>query len=118
MAQGTTDTVNPPGCSAQIYDGAKGPKWYFDLLGAGHLVAYTGVAVPAAGPEVYHDAVYRHVVTGVTTEFFEAALSTRPLARGAITRWLAAAGDIPGVAQVTSGPRAPVAASYCPGAPA
>ena len=117
VAQGTADIVNPPACSAELYDGAKGPKWYVDLLGAGHLVPYSGVTAPAAGPPADNDAIYRHVVTEVTTDFFEAELSAKPLGRGATTRWLAAAGDIPGLARVTSGPRAPVAASYCPGAP-
>ena len=118
VAQGTADTVNLPGCSAQIYDEAKGPKWYVDLLGAGHLVPYSGVNAPTTGPLALKDALYRRVVAKVTTDFFEAELSATSPARLATTRWLTAAGDLPGVADVTSGPHAPIAASYCPGASA
>ena len=56
MAQGTADTVNLPGCSAQLYDEAQGPKWYVDLLGAGHLVPYSGVNAPTTGPLALKDA--------------------------------------------------------------
>ncbi|WP_298210708.1 alpha/beta hydrolase [Ferrimicrobium sp.] len=41
VAQGTADTVNPPGLSTQIYDQAPAPKVYLQLLGADHLEAYT-----------------------------------------------------------------------------
>ena len=117
MAQGTADTVNLSGCSAQLYDEARGPKWYVDLLGAGHLVPYSGLNVPTTGPLALKDALYRRVVAKVTTDFFEAELSATSPARLAATRRLAAAGDLPSVADVTSGPHAPIAASYCPGAP-
>ncbi len=61
-------------------------------------------------------SVYRRVVARVTTDFFEAELSATSSARQATTHWLAKAGDIPSVAEVTSGPDAPFAASYSPGA--
>ena len=61
-------------------------------------------------------SVYRRVVARVTTDFFEAGLSATSSARQATTHWLAKAGDIPSVAEVTSGPDAPIAASYSPGA--
>jgi dienelactone hydrolase len=118
VAQGTFDIVNPPGCSAQLYDNAREPKWYLDLPGADHLAPYSGVNAPESGPLALKDAVYRRVVAKVTTDFFEAELSAAPPARFTTTRRLAAAGDIPSVAELTSGPRAPIAAGYCPGAPA
>jgi hypothetical protein len=117
VVQGTADIVNAPGCSAELYDGAKGSKWYVDLLGAGHLGPYSAVTVPAAGPPTHSDALYRRVVAAVTTNFFQAELLAQPPGISAITHRLATVGDIPGVAQVTSGPRAPITASYCPGAP-
>jgi predicted dienelactone hydrolase len=118
VAQGTSDIVNPPGCSAQLYDNARGPKWYLDLPGAGHLAPYSGIDAPQTGPLALKDAAYRRVVAEVTTDFFEAELSATPPAKLSTTRWLAAAGDIPSLADLTSGPRAPIAAGYCPGAPA
>ncbi len=41
ISQGTSDTVNPPYCSIQIYDSAGPPKYYVELFGADHLEAYT-----------------------------------------------------------------------------
>ena len=118
VAQGTSDTINPPGCSAQLYDNAKGSKWYLNLLGAGHLAPYSGVDAPQTGPLAVKDAEYRRVVVEVTTNFFEAELYTTPPVRLTTTRRMAAAGDVPTVADLASGPRAPIAAGYCPGAPA
>ncbi len=89
-----------------------------DLLGAGHLVPYSGLNGPKTGPLALKDALYRRVVAKVTTDFFEAELSATSPARLATTRRLTAAGDLPSVAEVTSGSRAPIAAGYCPGAPA
>ena len=62
VAQGTADTVNLPGCSAQLYDEAKGPKWYVDLLGTGHLVPNQARRLPTTGPLALKDAVDPRVV--------------------------------------------------------
>ena len=38
VVQGTADTVNPPAAALSFMTRRKAPKWYVDLLGAGHLV--------------------------------------------------------------------------------
>jgi predicted dienelactone hydrolase len=101
VVQGTADTINPPGCSVQIYDAAAAPKSYLDLLGAGHAPPYVD-----PGP-------YQQVVAKVTTDFFEATLQKIPAA----ARAMAGAGDVAGVSELSDGPTAPLAPSGCPGAP-
>ena len=41
VTQGSSDTVNLPGCSVALYDQAPAPKYYVDLLEAEHLPPYT-----------------------------------------------------------------------------
>ena len=41
VTQGNRDTINLPGCSVALYDGAPAPKYYVDVLGAEHLPPYT-----------------------------------------------------------------------------
>ncbi|MGH8996558.1 MAG: alpha/beta hydrolase family protein [Acidimicrobiales bacterium] len=102
VVQGDADTINPPGCSAQIYDAALAPKYYLDLLGAPHVSPYT----TADG--------YEAVVAQVTTDFFEGELATKPAALDAMP----AAGDVSGTATFIAGGTAPPAATpACPGAP-
>ena len=101
VVQGTSDTVNPPACSAQLYDAASPPKFYLDLSGATHLGPYTS------------QSAWEPVVAAVTTEFFDAELTSTP---GALAQ-MAKAGDVPGLAELTSTPAAPEAAGSCPTAP-
>jgi predicted dienelactone hydrolase len=113
VVQGSADAVNVPACSAQIYDEAKGLKYYLDLLGAGHLAPY--VEEPHdSGAKGRRDDRYRSIVAAVTTDFFEAELSGK---RGALAL-LERAGKVPGVAKVVAGGRVPVAGGSCPGSPA
>lgn len=101
VVQGSDDTINPPVCSAQIYDAAAPPKYYLDLLGATHL-----------GP--YEDATsWQAVVAHVTTDFFDADLAGE---RGALTR-MYHDGNVANVAQLTTGPTSPPATGICPTAP-
>ncbi len=101
VVQGSEDTVNPPVCSAQIYDAAAPPKYYLDLLGATHL-----------GP--YEDATsWQEVVAQVTTDFFDADLAGE---RGALTR-MYRDGNVANVAELTTAPTSPPATGSCPTAP-
>jgi dienelactone hydrolase len=102
VVQGTDDTVNPPVCSAQIYDAAAPPKYYLDLLGATHLAPY-------------EDATsWQAVVAQVTTDFFDADLAGE---RGALTR-MYHDGNVADVAQLITAPTSPPATGSCPTAPA
>ncbi len=105
VVQGDQDQVNPPACSTQVYNSAPSPKYFLDLLGAGHEPPYAG---PAG-----HRPQYRQVVTLVTTYFFDATLAGEPAALAK----LRSAGDVAGVAELKAGGRAPIAPGYCPGAP-
>ncbi len=40
VVQGTNDNINPPGCSAQIYNGAAKPKYFLGIIGASHESPY------------------------------------------------------------------------------
>ncbi|MHB8438665.1 MAG: alpha/beta hydrolase family protein [Acidimicrobiales bacterium] len=102
VVQGSADTINPPGCSVQIYDSAPVPKFYLDLLGASHEPPYVD-----AGTD--QDVVVRTVV-----DFFASTLA------GEQTRAAALAGDgtVPGASEMIIGGTAPPAAGGCPGAPA
>lgn len=106
VVQGNEDSVNLPVCSAQIYDSAKGTKFYLNLLGAGHEPPYAG---PESGPK--QD---RGIVTRATTDFFEAELAGE---HGAVAA-MRAAGKVPGVATISAGGMAPPEPGSCPGAPA
>ena len=101
VVQGRADTVNPPGCSVQIYDRAPAPKYYLDLPGAGHLPPYLD-----AGAD-------QQVVARVTTDFFDARLAGQAAAGPA----MAADGSLPGLAQLSAGAAAPLPPGPCPGAP-
>lgn len=101
VVQGDDDTVNAPACSAQIYDDAPAPKYYLDLLGAGHYTPYV-----TAG-------AYEAVVAKVTTGFFAAELYGKPTALSSVS----ATADVPNVANLIVGGTAPPATGTCPGAP-
>lgn len=98
--QGSADTVNLPACSSQLYNAAPSPKYYLDLLGAGHYAPYVG------------HGIYEQIVAQVTTDFFDAELAHQP-AGAAMSR----TGTVPGVASWTAGTNAPPAPGNCPGAP-
>jgi predicted dienelactone hydrolase len=102
VVQGTADTINPPGCSVQIYNAAATPKYYLDLLGAAHAPPYTS-------PGPFQDAIAK-----VTTDFFDGTLAGQAAGMSA----LAAAGNVAGIAALSDGPTAPLPPSGCPGAPA
>jgi dienelactone hydrolase len=102
VVQGSADKINPPACSTEIYDEASRPKYYLDLLGAGH-------EPPFAGPLVAPGQ--RSVVARVTTDFFDAELAGEAGGLPAMTT----DGDVPGTARVTSGVSAPSAPGDCPG---
>ncbi len=98
--QGDQDTINPPGCSQQLYDGAAPPRYYLDLQGDTNLSAYT-----EAGPQL--DAV-----ENVTVAFLDGYL------RGMTSRLadLSQLGSVPGVSSLTT-PAAVGITGSCPGAP-
>ena len=97
VTQGDADTINPPGCSAALYDQAPAPKVYLDLLGAGHLPPYS---VP--GPDL-------SAVDAWVLAFLDAHLRDTP---GPLGRLLAAGGR-PGVARATDAPTLSGAATAC-----
>jgi predicted dienelactone hydrolase len=66
VVQGSADTVNVPGCSAQIYDEAPRPKYYLNIAGAEHEPPYLDPG-PARG------GVARAVIA-----FLDAYLAHRP----------------------------------------
>lgn len=99
--QGDQDTINPPGCSQQLYDGAAAPRYYLDIPGATHLSAYT-----AAGPEL-------SAVQAVTIAFLDGYLKGMSSSLAQLPQ----TGSVPGVATLTSGTAVPITGP-CPGAPA
>jgi predicted dienelactone hydrolase len=102
VVQGTNDQVmNPVTCSVQLYNQAPEPKYYLSLIGQTHLSAY----VPP-GPA-------RHEVARVTIDFLNAYLEHSPPARNA----LASAGNVAGLATITSAPSLAPVAGTCPDAP-
>jgi dienelactone hydrolase len=102
VVQGDADTINPPACSEQIYDDAVPPKYYLDLLGAGH------------GPPYLETGTDQDVVAKVVTDFFDAELAGQPAAIAAMM----SAGDLAGAAEISDASLAPPAPAGCPGAPA
>ncbi len=101
VVQGSADTVNPSSCSAQIYNQAPSPKYYLDLLGAGHLQPYID-----AGPE-------ESIVAKVTSDFFDAELYGDAIGLSSMQK----DGDVSGMAQLSDGASAPPGSGVCIGAP-
>jgi predicted dienelactone hydrolase len=102
VTQGNEDTINPPGCSAQVYDQAPQPKYYLYIAGARHLPPYL-----MPGP-------IRTGVERVTIAFLNAYVkdpSSGPSASVAVS-------GLPPQEKLTSAATAPGPPSaYCPGAP-
>ena len=103
VTQGDSDTINLPACSEQVYDTGGSPRFYLDLLGAGHLPPYT--TDPAA-------VVYQRAVDRVTALFWEAYLDKDASARASLD----AGRDLgPDTSWTAGGPVA--RAGTCPGGP-
>lgn len=98
VIQGDSDSINAPGCSAALYDGAPGPKYYVDLLGAPHLTPYV-----APGPWE------SHVVRAVTA-FLDLYLKQHTGALGRLRR----AAQSPPVASLSTAQALTGASTYCP----
>lgn len=103
VVQGTNDlTMNPVTCSVQFYNQASQPKYYLSMIGQTHLSAY----VPP-GPA-------QNVVTRVTVDFLNGYLRHS----GSALTAMRTAGDVTGVASITSQPTLAPVAGTCPDAPA
>lgn len=102
VVQGSADTINPPGCSIELYDQAPRPKYYLELIGAEHLPPYT---VPGKD---------RSLVATAVLDFLGRYLRGR--ASG--IQKLARVGHAPPVASLITGASGPGTETYCPGAPA
>lgn len=89
--QGTSDTINPPSFTAAFFDIAPRPKYLLALLGAGHLPPYTNQQ-----PQL-------RIVEAVTIAFLDRYVRGEPGERAAASA-MSAAGDVPGVARLTSLP--------------
>jgi predicted dienelactone hydrolase len=101
VVQGDSDTVNPPACSAQVYNQAPAPKYYLDLLGADHLPPYLN-----AGTD-------QTLVERATVDFLNGYLKHSASSPSALQK----DGSAPGVANITSSGAAPSAPGSCSGAP-
>ena len=101
VVQGSADTINAPVCSTQLYDAAPTPKYYLDLLGAGHLPPYVDPGTD------------QQVIDTVVTDFFDAELA----GQGAALAAMGSAGSVPGVTTFIAGASAPPEPGVCPTAP-
>jgi predicted dienelactone hydrolase len=100
--QGSADTINPPGCSIELYDQALRPKYYLELIGAQHLQPYVD-----PGPD-------RTLVAKTVLDFLRRYLEGRPSGVQALAR----DGNAPAVARLITRATGPGTETYCPGAPA
>ena len=92
FVQGDADNVNLPADSILMYRADRtGPRFYLDLLGAGHLPPYEGQGPPAP------------VVARVTVDFLDRYLAGRRGAAAAMRR----DGRVAGVATLASGSQPP-----------
>ncbi len=102
VTQGSRDTINPPGCSAQLYDQAPQPKYFLNIEGAQHLPPYVSPGPIRAG------------IARVAIAFLNAYLKRGPSSVAA----LRSAARLPPAEKLTGATTAPEPASnYCPGAP-
>jgi predicted dienelactone hydrolase len=99
--QGTADTINPPGCSIELYNQAPRPKYYLELIGAQHLQPYVD-----PGRD-------RSLVARAVLDFLARYLE----GRSSRLRALARDGNAPPVASLIKGAKGPGAETSCPGAP-
>lgn len=115
VVQGSADTINVPGCSAQLYDQAPAPKYYLGIPGAEHQPPYVdpGVLRALGIPNSPRVAQTRTDVARAVIAFFDAYLKGRRSPLAALSR----AGRLAGGETITSAPALPGAATYCPGAP-
>ena len=101
VVQGSADTINVPGCSAQIFDGAPRPRYYVDLQGDEHEPPYLDPGPAQAG-----------VARGVIA-FLGAYLDHRPAhLQSLVRRGTVAAGET-----ISAAPLPPDTGTACPGAP-
>jgi predicted dienelactone hydrolase len=92
FVQGSADTINPPAASIALYQADRsGPRYYLDLLGAGHLPPYEGNGPPEP------------LVARVTVDFLDRYLAAQASAGPA----MAEAGDLGGVATLRTGGHLP-----------
>jgi dienelactone hydrolase len=97
FSQGTADTINPPGCSADMYLADRSsPRYYLDLFGASHTEPYWGVNR------------YERIVARVTLAFFDRYVLGRKSQQQVLRR----RGNVPGLAAIYSAGRG-VASGYC-----
>jgi predicted dienelactone hydrolase len=101
VVQGSADTVNVPGCSAQLYDQAPEPKYYLDLPGAAHQPPYVDPGQTRAD------------VAQAVIAFLDAYLKGRAPSLEALSH----ADRLPGGETLSSLPILPNRSVYCPGAP-
>jgi len=89
FVQGNVDTINPPWTSVQLYRADRAsPRYYLDLYGADHMVAYTG------------DNPVERLVARITLAFFDRYVLGRV---GALTTMRRAASASGGLAALGSG---------------
>jgi len=101
VVQGDNDTINPPACSAQIYDQARPPRHYLGLPGAEHLPPYLDAGTDQA------------IVERATIDFLNGYLKRVSQSLATLNK----DGSLAGVAAITSSPQAPITPGSCPGAP-
>jgi alpha-beta hydrolase superfamily lysophospholipase len=101
VVQGSADTVNVPGCSAQIYDEAPRPRYYLNIAGAEHQPPYLDPGATRAG-------VARSVIA-----FLNAFLDHRTSDLSALVHH----GTVTAGETITTAPLPPGTSTYCPGSP-
>ena len=88
FVQGDEDPVHPPSATLNMYsDDTTGPRYYLDVLGAGHFTPYEG------------DGPQEQLVARVTLEFFDRYLAGQAQARAAML----SSGNVSGVAALVHG---------------
>jgi dienelactone hydrolase len=88
FVQGDADNVNPPSLSITMYQAdTRGPRFYLDLFGAGHLTPYVGDGPPEP------------VVARVAVDFLDRYLAGQQRAAARMRR----DGHVAGVATLVSG---------------
>src|SRR5205085_11866886 len=97
-AHGDNDTINPPACSAQIYDQARPPKHYLGLPGAEHLPPYLEAGTDQA------------IVERATIDFLNGYLKRASQSLATLNK----DGSLAGVAAITSSTQAPSTPGSCP----
>jgi pimeloyl-ACP methyl ester carboxylesterase len=92
FAQGSADPVNPPSASVQLYrSDVGGIRYYLNLVGADHMVPYTGANTT------------EKIVARTTLAFFNRYVLGQVSAQATMTQ----DGNVPGAAQLDSGGHVP-----------